>query len=278
MIDGHVHFWKYNKVRDSWITDEMKILRRDFLPKDIESLLIENDVHGVIAVQADQSEAETDFLIELSESNYFIKGIVAWVNLKDKNIEERLQHFSRFKIIKGYRHIVQAEPDGFLNNKNFLRGIKSLRSFGYTYDILIYHNQLKEAIEFVNKFPDQKFVIDHCAKPGIKNKEIGDWKKCIREIAQNKNIYCKLSGLTTEATWNKWNADDLYPYLDIVFESFGTGRLMYGSDWPVMLLSAKYIQWKRLLESYMKNFSDNEKQKVFGKNASNFYDLEVSSL
>ncbi len=278
MIDAHVHFWKYNKVRDAWITDDLKTLQQDFLPKDIVTTLIENDVDGVIAVQADQSEMETNFLIQLSKSNELIKGVVGWVDFQNKNVEERLQYFSQFSIIKGFRHIVQAEPGGFLKDENFLHGINALKSFGYTYDILIYQNQLKEAIEFVNKFPDQKFVIDHCAKPGIKNKEIEEWGNYIHEIAQNKNVHCKLSGLTTEATWDKWNKKDFYPYLDIVFESFGTDRLMYGSDWPVMLLSAKYDQWKSLLDSYMRNLSDGEKQKIFGKNATNFYDLEVSSI
>jgi L-fuconolactonase len=275
MIDAHVHFWNYNKTRDTWITDEMKILQRDFLPKDIELVLKENNVDGVVAVQADQSEFETIFLLELSRPNHFIKGIVGWVNFQDKNIEERLQYFSQFKIIKGFRHIVQAEPDKFLENENFLKGIRSLKSFGYTYDVLIYPNQLKYAIEFVNKFPGQKFIIDHCAKPFIKNKAIEEWKKYLKEISHNENVYCKLSGLFTEAAWNEWNDRDFYPYLDVVFESFGTSRLVYGSDWPVMLLSGKYRQWKNLLENYMKNFSNKEKQNVFNKNAVDFYDLEA---
>ena len=148
-----------------------------------------------------------------------------------------------------------------------------LQVFGFTYDILIYENQLKEAIEFVNKFPDQKFIIDHCAKPSIKNNQIKEWENLINEIAQNENVYCKLSGLITEAKWNCWNEKDFYPYLDIVFESFGTDRLLFGSDWPVMLLSGTYSKWKKLLENYMNNFSTKEKQKVFGENAIKFYNL-----
>ncbi len=192
-------------------------------------------------------------------------------------MKNRLQYFAQFSIIKGFRHIVQAEPGGFLQNKKFLKGVRLLQSFGYTYDILVYQNQLKHAIEFVSKFPDQKFVIDHCAKPGIKNKEISEWKKLIQEIAQNKNVYCKLSGLITEAEWNKWNEGDFYPYLDSIFEYFGTDRLLFGSDWPVMLLSGTYNKWKNLLETYMKDFSLGEKQKVFGRNAIEFYNFKLAN-
>lgn len=275
IIDAHVHFWKYHKIKDAWITDEMKMLQQDFLPDDLEIILKENKVAGVIAVQADQSETETNFLIELSKKNHSIKGIVGWVDLQNKNIGERFQYFSQFNIIKGFRHIVQLEPDGFLQNKKFLDGINTLKSFGYTYDILIYQNQLKQAIDFVNKFPDQKFVIDHCAKPDIKNKKPDEWEKLIKEISRNNNVYCKLSGLFTETEWNKWDEKDFYLYLDTGFESFGTDRLLFGSDWPVMLLSGTYNKWKNLLEKYMENFSKAEKEKVFGKNAIKFYNLNL---
>ena len=274
MIDAHVHFWKYNQVKDAWITDEMKVLQQDFLPQDLQLLLTQNEVHGVIAVQAGQSEDETEFLLKLAEKNKEIKGVVGWIDLQNENIEERLKYFSKFSVIKGFRHIVQSEPDGFLQNKRFLRGISALQSFGYTYDLLIYPNQLKQAIGLVNQFSEQPFVMDHCAKPLIKNKEINEWKKMMRELAQSENVYCKLSGLITEAEWNKSNESDFYPYLDAVFDSFGTGRLMFGSDWPVMLLSGTYSKWKNLLSHYMNRFSPEEKQKVFGENAIKFYKLK----
>lgn len=274
-IDAHVHFWRYNPVKDGWITDEMNILKRDFLPQHLNSILLQNEVYGVVAVQAGQSENETQFLLELSRRDKKIKGIVGWTDLQNKYVEERLQYFSKFNIIKGFRHIVQSEPDGFLENEEFARGIRAMRSFGYTYDILIYPNQLKQAIEFVNKFPDQKFVIDHCAKPVIKNKEINEWKKLMYEMAQYQNVYCKLSGLVTEAEWNKWNDLYFYPYLDVAFDTFGTGRLLFGSDWPVMLVSGTYHKWKNLLEAYMKAFPGEEKQKVFGGNAIKFYNLTI---
>ncbi|HEY5464914.1 MAG TPA: amidohydrolase family protein [Hanamia sp.] len=274
MIDTHVHFWNYDKVKDAWINDEMKILQRDFLLQHLKSELDQNGMEGIVAVQADQSENETKFLIELAKKNPEIKGIVAWVDLQNENIENKLLYYSQSPIIKGFRHIVQAEPKGFLRNEKFLNGIKLLKNFEFTYDVLIYQHQLKEAIEFVNKFPEQKFIIDHCAKPMIKDKKIDEWKKGIQEISKNENVSCKISGLTTEAAWHTWKEKDFYPYLDCVFECFGTERLLFGSDWPVMLVSGTYTKWKNLLGNYMHNYSHEEKERVFTKNAIEFYNLK----
>lgn len=273
-IDSHVHFWKFDKNRDAWITNEMKILRQDYLPEHLSLSLKRNEVDGCVAVQADQSELETHFLVELAKTHPVIKAVVGWVDLQNENVEERLNYFSQYNIIKGWRHIVQAEPNGFLLNENFQKGIKALQPYNYTYDILIYPHQLKDAIEFVSKFPEQKFVIDHCAKPDIRNKKIDDWKIFIKEIAQNPNVYCKLSGLLVEAAWKEWSAADFYPYLDAVFDAFGTDRLLYGSDWPVILLSGIYVQWKSLLEKYMENFTQEDREKIFGQNAIEFYNLK----
>jgi L-fuconolactonase len=273
MIDGHVHFWKYNPIKDAWITDEMELLQRDFFPQDLKPVLQENGVTGIVAVQADQSEKETEFLSQLANKNPFIKGIVGWVDLQNKNVEDKLLYWSQYPVIKGFRHIVQAEAEGFLKKEAFLDGIKLLKNFDFTYDILIYPNQLKEAIQFVNKFPNQKFILDHCAKPCIRDQKINEWKIEIKEIAQNENVYCKVSGLVTEAKWNEWKTEDLYSYLDVVFESFGTDKILFGSDWPVMLLSSTYSKWKKLMEEYTLQFSDEEKQKVFGTNAIEFYNL-----
>ncbi|MFT3825849.1 MAG: amidohydrolase family protein [Chitinophagaceae bacterium] len=273
VIDSHVHFWKYDKIKDAWITDDMKVLQQDYVPATLASTLKRNGVDGVVAVQADQSETETLFLTELAKTHSFIKGVVGWVDLRAANLEDRLQYFSQYPIIKGWRHIVQGEPDDFLLREDFQRGIAALKAHGYTYDILIYHHQLNAAIEMVAKFPDQPFVIDHCAKPDIKHKDIDAWRSAMTTIAQNSNVYCKLSGLFTEATWKSWSAADFYPYLDVVFKAFGTDRLMFGSDWPVMLVSGMYVQWKSLLEKYMENFSTEEKENVFGMNAERFYKL-----
>ena len=272
-IDTHVHFWKYDKVRDAWITDKMKTLQQDYLPQTIAGTLRRNGVNGCIAVQADQSELETLFLMELSKSHDIIKGVVGWVDLQNEKIEERLQYFTQYKVIKGWRHIVQGEADDFLLKPAFHRGVSALRSYNYTYDILIYPRQLKAALEFVSKFPEQKLVIDHCAKPGIADRKIDDWAAMMKEIAKSPNVYCKLSGLFTEAKWKEWSPAEFYPYLDVVFEAFGTERLLYGSDWPVILLSGMYVQWKSLLEKYMEDFDKEDKEKVFGRNAVRFYNL-----
>lgn len=272
-VDTHIHFWKYDKMKDGWITDNMKVLQQDYLPQTISSVFKRNGIDGCVAVQVDQAEVETLFLVELAKTHDIIKGVVGWVDLQNENMEERLQYFSQFPVIKGWRHIVQSEPDDFLLGKNFQRGIRALQPYGYTYDVLIYHHQLKPALEFVSQFPEQKIVIDHCAKPDIANEKIDEWKSLIQEIAKHPNVFCKLSGLFTEAKWKQWSPADFYPSLDVVFNAFGTDRLMFGSDWPVILLSGIYVQWKSLLEKYMENFDEEAREKIFGRNAVQFYNL-----
>jgi L-fuconolactonase len=271
-VDTHVHFWEYNKQRDTWM-DDMKILQQDYLPQTIASTLKRNGIDGCVAVQASQEELETHFLVELANTHPIIKGVVGWIDLQNENIEERLQYFSQYPIIKGYRHVVQGEPLDFLLRPNFQRGIKALQPFDYTYDLLIYHHQLKPALEFVSKFPEQRMVIDHCAKPAIAEKQIDEWAADMRAIAKHPQVHCKLSGLFTEAKWKQWSAADFYPYLDVVFDAFGPERLMFGSDWPVILVSGIYVQWKSLIEKYMESFDEEDREKVLGLNAVDFYKL-----
>jgi L-fuconolactonase len=272
-IDTHIHFWKYNKVRDAWM-DDMKILQQDYLPEHLMLNLKRNSIDGCVAVQASQEEVETRFLVELSKTHDIIKGVVGWIDLRAANVEDKLQAFSEYGIIKGYRHIVQAEPDDFLLKEDFQRGVKALKPFNYAYDILIYPKQLPSAIEFVSKLPGQKLIIDHCAKPDIRDKKIDEWKFLMKEIAQNQNVFCKVSGLFTEASWKGWSVGEFYPYLDVVFEAFGIDRLMFGSDWPVILVSGIYVQWKSLLEKYMEGYKEEDREKFFGLNAIGFYDLQ----
>ena len=271
VVDSHVHFWKYDKVRYTWIDNSMKTLQKNYLPEDIEQTLKRNLVDGCIAVQAEQSELETHFLVELAKTHPFLKGVVGWTDLRAANVEERLYYFSQYPQIKGFRHIVQSEADDFLYDENFRRGVALLKSFRYTYDVLIYPQQLNAAIDFVSGFPDQPFVLDHCAKPVIRENGISGWKKDIEALAALPNISCKLSGLFTEAKWKAWSAADFYPYLDVVFQAFGTDRLMFGSDWPVMLLSGIYVQWKSLIDKYMENFTQEDREKVLGGNAERVY-------
>ncbi|WP_264535217.1 amidohydrolase family protein [Flavobacterium sp. N1736] len=272
-IDAHQHFWKFDPVRDSWIDETMQEIQRDFLPEDLLPLLQENQFSGCVAVQASQSEEETNFLTELAAKNGFIKGVVGWVDLRDKNIEERLNHFSANKIIKGFRHVVQGEPDDFMLRKDFQNGISALKQFDYTYDILIFHRQLSAAIHLANQFPDQPFVIDHIAKPDIKSGDIASWKKGIEEISKTKNVLCKISGMVTEANWKTWKADDLKPYLDVIFENFSTDKLMFGSDWPVLNVASNYTEVVKTLEDYMSQLSLQDQNKIWYENAISFYKL-----
>lgn len=273
-VDSHQHFWRYDPVRDAWITDEMAVLKRDFLPADLLPELRANGIDACVAVQADQSEEETRFLLDLAENHSEIAGVVGWVNLLEENLGERLEHFSRFRKLRGFRHIVQAEPDDrFLMRKEFLRGIGMLSRFGFTYDILIYPRHLPVANEFVQQFPSQKFVVDHMAKPPIKARELDEWSRVIRAISTHPNVWCKLSGLVTEADWKRWTPDDFRPYLDEVFKAFGVDRLMFGSDWPVCLLGGNYGRVKAIVDDYTQSFSAADKDKIFGGNAARFYGL-----
>lgn len=276
-IDAHQHFWKFNPVRDAWITAEMGVLRRDFLPPDLAPELTANGMDATIAVQADQSEEETLFLLDLAARHPQIAGVVGWVNLMAPNVRERLKYFSRFPKLRGFRHIVQAEPDDrFLLRDDFLRGIACLREFGFTYDILIYPKQLPAAVEFVAKFPEQPFVVDHIAKPLVKEKEIACWSRHMRALGAAPNVSCKVSGLITEGDWKRWCAQDFQPYLNVVFEAFGPDRLLFGSDWPVCLLAGTYGQVKELVEEYARHRTPIEKEGLFGGNAARFYGIKVA--
>ncbi|MBF4517822.1 amidohydrolase family protein [Flavobacterium sp. ANB] len=272
-IDAHQHFWKFDPVRDSWIDDSMQKIQRDFLPEDLLPLLHENQFSGCVAVQASQSEEETNFLVNLAAKNDFIKGVVGWVDLRDVIIEERLKHFSSNKILKGFRHVVQGEADDFMLRKDFQNGISLLKQFNYTYDILIFHHQLPAAINLVNQFTDQPFVIDHIAKPDIKSGDILSWKKGIEEISKAENVMCKISGMVTEANWHSWKTDDLKPYLDVIFENFSVDKLMFGSDWPVLNVASDYTDVVKTLENYIAQFSIQDQNKIWSENAKLFYKL-----
>jgi L-fuconolactonase len=273
-IDSHQHYWIYDPVRDSWIDDTMKVLQKDFLPGDLFPALRKQSINGTVAVQADQSEEETNFLLNVAEENDWIKGVVGWVDLKAGNIEQKLRYFSQFKKLKGFRHIVQTEPDEhFMLDPAFQNGIRYLKDFNFSYDILIYPKQLPAAIRLAENHPDQVFVLDHMAKPFIKDRKIEPWAAHILELAKNPNVACKLSGIITEADHQNWKADDCAPYMDVVFESFGVERLMFGSDWPVCLLAGTYEQVVMLVEDYVKNQPGDVKEKIFGKNARRIYQL-----
>jgi L-fuconolactonase len=275
VIDAHQHFWHYDPRRDDWITDEMAVLKRDFLPQDLMPALAANGVDGCVAVQADQSERETRFLLELAERYEAIRGVVGWVDLRAPDVARRLEHFASFPRLRGLRHIAQAEPDDrFLLRDDFCRGIGLLGGWGFTYDLLVYPRQLPAAIELAHRFPDQPFVLDHLAKPPVRSGAVEPWARDVRALAQNPNVSCKLSGLTTEADWHGWRPADLAPYLDVVFDAFGPDRLLYGSDWPVCLLAGSYRQVKDAIDHYCCRLPPEQREDIFGRNAIAFYRLE----
>ena len=273
IIDAHQHFWKYDPVKDSWITDEMKVIQKDFLPKDLKPILQQHKIDGCISVQAAQTEEETDFLISLAKQHNFIKGVIGWVDLRGTKLDQQLEHYSGFSALKGFRHVVQAEPKGFLLDPKFIAGVKKLSRYDFTYDLLIYHHQMEEALAFVHQVKDVKIVIDHIAKPSIKTKEKTHWELNMAAFASYENIYCKISGMVTEDDWKNIRYENYEPYLDEVLESFGTRRLLYGSDWPVCLLAAGYEEQLSFVMKYISKLSAAEKQLIMGENAETFYKL-----
>jgi L-fuconolactonase len=226
-------------------------------------------------VQVEQTEKETMSLVEDAKKHSFIKGVVGWVDFRSDKIAERLQFFKQFSILKGFRHIVQAEPVDFLYNENFRQGIDLLRQYNYTYDILVYPHQLKAATDFAAAFPDQKFVLDHLAKPYIKDRVIDEWKNDLKELAGLKNVCCKISGMVTEADWQHHSYNDFVPYMEVVAETFGIDRIMFGSDWPVCLVADTYENVLSIVTEFFKSFPKENQEKFFALNAIQFYNLNV---
>jgi len=273
-IDSHQHFWKYDPVRYDWIDDSMSVIQKDFLPEDLAPILKANGFDGCITVQSHQSEQENEFQLTNADKHSFIKGVVGWVDLQSPNIEERLDYYQQFKKLKGFRHILQGESQrDFMLRPDFSKGISLLKKYGYTYDILILPDQLKYTAEFVAQFPNQRFLIDHIAKPNIKQKELNGWQKDIEAVSKFENVYCKVSGMVTEADWENWQLNDFNNYLEVVTNSFGTKRLMYGSDWPVCKVAADYGQVVDIVKNYFSAFSQTEQQAFFGGNAIEFYNI-----
>ena len=273
-IDSHQHFWRYDAREYGWIDDSMKSLRRDFMPEDLEPELERNGFHGCVAVQARQNLAETRWLLELAGSHPFIKGVVGWVDLRSPELRLQLESLCGNPKLAGIRHIVQSEPDNrFLMQSDFLSGIAVLQEFNLTYDILIYPRHLSVAAEFVAQFERQRFVLNHLAKPDIRGRELATWSRSIRELAKFPNVYCKLSGLVTEADWDKWAEEDFAPYLDVAFECFGASRLMIGSDWPVCTVAGSYSRVLDVVKNYLAKVPLEAREAVLGKTAGEVYRL-----
>ena len=274
-IDSHQHFWIYDPNQYPWMTDELSAIRSNHLPEHLQVEFDRLGIDGSVAVQARQSLDESRWLLKMADESCLIKGVVGWVDLRSENVEDQLAEFAEHPKFVGVRHVVQDEPDeNFMLLPEFIRGISKLKSYDLSYDILVFPKQLPAAIELVKQFPDQSFVLDHIAKPLIKDKEISTWDEHIRELAQFSNLNCKVSGMITEANWTTWKTSDFTPYLDVVFEAFGEDRLMYGSDWPVCKLAGSYRQVYDLTDNYLSQFSPLAKEKFFGGVASEFYGLK----
>jgi L-fuconolactonase len=273
-IDAHQHFWQYNPAEHRWMTDEMAAIRRDCLPGDLKPLLDGLQFDGCVAVQARQNLEETRWLLELAERDEFIRGVVGWVDLRSPELAAQLEQFAGRKKLVGVRHVVQDEPDDeFMLGEDFRRGIGRLAEFDLAYDVLIYPRQLEAAIGLVEGFPEQRFVLDHISKPPIAEGRLEPWETGLRELANAPNLYCKLSGMVTEARWWEWQAEDFRPYLDVVFEAFGPERLMIGSDWPVCTLAASYESAMGIVASYVEQLSQADQDGILGGNCARFYRL-----
>jgi L-fuconolactonase len=274
MIDTHHHFWKYSTKDYRWIGDSMKVIRRDFLPPDLEKALKEAGVDGAISVQARQTVEESDWLLGMAEKSKFLLGVVGWADLRHKGVEKDLERLAKHKKFKGVRHVIQDEPDdNFILGAAFNEGIRKLLKYDLRYDILIFEKHLKPSIQFVDRHPKQVFILDHIAKPRIKDRVLSPWRENMIELAKRPNVYCKISGMITEADWTKWTSADLAPYLDGAMEAFGPKRLMFGSDWPVMLVAGQYKPWVDLVKKTISRYSKAEQERILVKNAVEAYKL-----
>jgi L-fuconolactonase len=273
-IDSHHHLWKYSPADYPWISEDMKSIRQDFLIPELKQTMQIAKIDGVVTVQARQSLFETDWLLELASQNDCIRAVVGWVPLTDPAVGSHLEKYWHYPKLKAVRHVLQDEPDDlFILREDFNRGVSQLEDVGFSYDILIFERHLPQTIEFVDRHPTQVFILDHIAKPKIKSQALSPWRERMRELAQRENVYCKLSGIVTEADWNTWTENDLRPFIDAVLECFGPKRLMFGSDWPVSLLACTYEKWIEVVERSTASLSSSERDRLFGGTAKEAYRL-----
>lgn len=277
-IDSHHHLWNYSAEEYGWIDDSMQALRRDFLPEDIKREIDAVGIDGVVTVQARQSTVETGWLLDFADKNDFILGVVGWVDLRGSSVTDQLEQFAPHPKLKAVRHVVQDEPDNdFILGEDFNAGISLLKNHGLVYDILIYERQLAPSVQFVDRHPDQPFVLDHIAKPQIDKNLMDPWQAHIREMAKRQNVTCKISGMVTEADHQAWTPEQLLPYLETTLEAFGPKRVMFGSDWPVCLLACEYDRWHQIVSDFANSLSETEQASLFGGTAVQAYGLENSN-
>ena len=274
VIDAHHHFWRYDAQDYAWIKDSMKAIRRDFLPVDLEKTIRAAGVDGVVSVQARQSLEETRWLLELADKNPFVRGVVGWAPLISPDIGDILDELTANPKLRALRHVLQGEPDEFyMLREDFDYGVSLLRRHGLAYDILIFERHLSQTIQFVDRHPQQIFVLDHVAKPRIRDRVMEPWREHFRELARRPNVYCKISGLVTEADYTNWTEADLRPYAETALEAFGPHRLIFGSDWPVCLVACDYARWLGLVRGWITELSATEQARILGETAAEAYRL-----
>ena len=275
-VDAHQHFWRYTDAEFGWINDGMAVIRRDFLPSDLKPVLDESGIHATVAVQARQSLEETEWLLALAKKSPWIEGVVGWVPLIDSDVEATLEKLASNVQLKGVRHVLQAEADAYMERADFNSGLRLLRKFALTYDLLVFEHQLPAAIALVDRHPDQPIVLDHLAKPRIAAHELEPWRTNIRELARRPHVCCKLSGMVTEADFTAWTADDMLPYIETALEAFGPARLMFGSDWPVCTVASTYRRWVDTIQRSIESLSQTERDQIVGLTAASFYKLPLA--
>ena len=274
IVDSHHHFWRYDPVEYGWISDSMRTLRRDFLPADLRREIAAAGVDGVVSVQARQTLPETRALLAHARENDFIRGVVGWVPLVDPDVRGTLEELAQDPHLRACRHVLQDEPDDeYMLRRDFNDGVRAVTEAGLVYDILIFERHLPQTLEFVDRHPNQVFVLDHIGKPRIRDGSFGAWRAAIRNLARRTNLYCKISGMVTEADWGRWSEAELAPYMDAVLDAFGPRRLMYGSDWPVCLVGVGYARWFELVAGFAARLSADERDRVLGGTAIEAYRL-----
>jgi L-fuconolactonase len=275
-IDAHQHFWQYNPIRDAWINNDMAILQEDFLPEHLQPILEHYDFQGTVVVQSDQSPEENRFQLENAERHPFIKAVVGWVDMQAPDLEAQLRAYRQYPKLKGFRSMLQSDPDrSLMLRPDFQAGIAKLQPYGYTFDLLVLPDQLKYAEALVAAFPGQRFVLNHIGKPNIRLRQFEDWVADIKALAAHEHVYCKVSGMVTEADLTHWKFEDFKPYIDTIFECFGIERVMYGSDWPVCRLAATFGEVMEILENYTASFTEAERELFWAKNAIRFYNINM---
>ncbi len=275
-IDAHQHFWQYNPVRDQWINNDMAILQEDFLPEHLQPILEHYDFQGTVVVQSDQSPAENRFQLENAERHPFIKAVVGWADLQSPDLDAQLRAYQQFPKLKGFRSMLQSDPDrSLMLRPDFQAGIAKLQEYGYTFDLLVLPDQLKYAEALVAAFPGQRFVLNHIGKPNIRQRQFEDWVADIKALAAHDHVYCKVSGMVTEADLRLWKFEDFKPYIDTIFDYFGIQRVMYGSDWPVCRLAATFGEVMQILENYTAPFTREERSLFWAQNAIRFYNINM---